>query len=195
MPVQVKQLDFEFQTWGGKRRGAGPKHKGPLERVSHAKRPKLKRRFPVHVTLRMRREVCHLRDVRRFKLLKLAFILANERFGFRLIHFSVQGNHIHFIVEAEDERSLSRGMQGLNVRIAKALNKSMKRHGKVLSDRYHAVILTTPTQTAHAVHYVLHNRQHHAPERHSANWLDPFASAFTPLLAPRTWLLEHAPPG
>ena len=179
--------------WGGKRRGAGPKHRGPLPRVPHAKRPTLKRRFPVHVTVRMRREVCHLRHSLCFKVLKNAFICANLRFGFRLIHFSVQGNHIHFIVEAEDERSLSRGMQGLNIRMAKALNKLMKRRGKVLSDRFHAVILKSPTQARHAVHYVLNNRRHHAPERYSANWIDPFASAFAPLIFPRTWLLEQAP--
>jgi REP element-mobilizing transposase RayT len=195
VPNQVKQRSFKFRPWGGKRRNAGAKPRQDRSRVSHEARPILKRRFPVHVTVRMRREVCHLRQRVCFAALRSAFVRANERFGFRLVHFSIQGNHIHFLVEAEDARSLSRGMQGLNVRMARGLNRLTNRRGKVLADRYHAVILQTPTQTAHALHYVLHNRQHHAPGRYAAGWRDPFASATQPLLTPRTWLLENAPPG
>jgi hypothetical protein len=78
--------------------------------------------------------------------------------------------------------------------MAIALNRLMQRKGRVLEDRYHAVILTTPTQTAHAVHYVLNNRQHHAPGRYPATWRDPFASAAAPFAEPRTWLLDNAVP-
>ncbi|HZS39317.1 MAG TPA: transposase [Polyangia bacterium] len=150
----------------------------------------LKRRFPVHVTVRMREDVCGLRSKSCFSALKSAFNAANGRVGFRVVHFSVQGNHVHFLVEAEGNRELSRGMQGLNVRMALALNRLMQRRGKVFADRYHAVVLKTPTQTKRALHYVVHNRQHHAPGRYSADWRDPFASAQGPLVAPRTWLLS-----
>ena len=154
----------------------------------------MKRRFPVHVTVRMRDDGCRLRSGTCFRVLKRAFHAANARFGFRVVHFSVQGNHVHFLVEAEGTRELSRGMQGLNVRMAMALNRLMRRRGKVFADRYHAVVLRTPTQTAHALHYVLRNRQHHAPGRYSADWRDPFASADAPLAAPRTWLLSSLSP-
>jgi REP element-mobilizing transposase RayT len=140
----------------------------------------------------MREDVCRLRSVQCFEVLKHAFLAANGRIGFRLVHFSVQGNHVHLIAEAEGTRELSRGMQGLNVRMATALNRLMQRRGKVLADRYHAVILRTPTQTANAVHYVLHNQQHHAPGRYPAEWRDPFASEEAPLVAARTWLLDLA---
>jgi len=151
----------------------------------------LKRRFPVHATVRMREDVCGLRSVDCFRALKRAFITANARAGFRVIHFSVQTNHVHFVVEAEGKKELSRGMQGLNVRMAVALNRLMKRRGKVFADRYHAVILRTPAQTARAVHYVVNNRRHHAPERVAAGWRDPFASAEAALERPRTWLLAQ----
>ncbi len=141
----------------------------------------------------MRREVCHLRQSVCFGVLKRAFYAAHERFGLRVIHFSIQGNHVHFIVEAKDAASLSRGMQGLNIRMAIALNRLMERKGRVLDDRYHAVVLRTPTQTAHAVNYVLNNRQHHAPARYPAGWRDPFATAAAPFAVPRTWMLENAP--
>jgi REP element-mobilizing transposase RayT len=98
--------------------------------------------------MRLQRGLSTLRHPRHFGALKRAFFSANDRYGLRLIHFSVQSNHLHFLVEAEDARSLSRGMQGLNVRMARALNRSMQRRGRVFSDRYHAVILQSPTQTA-----------------------------------------------
>jgi putative transposase len=143
----------------------------------------------------MREEVCRLRSVQCFRVLKQAFQAANARIGFHVIHFSVQGNHVHLIVEAQGTKELSRGMQGLNVRMAIALNRLMGRRGKVFADRYHEVILKTPTQAAHALHYVLNNRQHHAPGVHAADWRDPFASVDAPLAAPRTWFLKSRPPG
>jgi hypothetical protein len=192
VPNQSDQLGFVFRSRGGKRCGAGRKRLAERPRVSHKTRPILKHRFPVHVTSRMRRDIVHLRSGVCFRVLKRSFCAANQRFGFRLIHFSVQGNHLHFIVEADDARSLSRGMQGLHIRMATALNRLMQRKGKVFNDRYHAVILQTPTQAAHALHYVLHNRQHHAPGRYPSTWRDPFASTCAPLLVPRTWLLDEA---
>jgi REP element-mobilizing transposase RayT len=163
VPNQVKQLGFAFRPLGGKRRRAGRKRLAPRPRVSHKRREILKYWNPVHVTVRMRREVCNLRQSVCFRALKRAFCAANQRSDFQLVHFSVQGNHVHFLVEADGERELSRGMQGLNVRMAFALNRLIRRRGKVLDDRFHAVILRTPTQTAHALNYVLRNRQHHAP--------------------------------
>ena len=44
--------------------------------------------------------------------------------GLRIVQFSVQGNHLHLIVEADSSTALSRGMQGLCIRLAKALKAS-----------------------------------------------------------------------
>ncbi len=142
----------------------------------------------------MRREICNLRQSICFRVLKRAFYAANQRDDFQLVHFSVQGNHIHFLVEAKGSRELSRGMQGLNVRLAIALNRLIGRRGKVLDDRFHSVILRSPTQTAHALHYVLHNRRHHAPGVYPPAWRDPFATTDAPFAAPRTWFLRDGGP-
>src|SRR5437867_3599150 len=108
-----KQMVLKFRTWGGKRKGAGRKPKGEKAGVSHLRRAVLPQRFPVHVTWRMRKHVWNLRTKRCFRVLERAFWAGSDRFGFRLIHFSVQGNHIHLIGEAADRRALARGMQGL----------------------------------------------------------------------------------
>ncbi|HEY2748081.1 MAG TPA: transposase, partial [Polyangia bacterium] len=152
----MKQRQFAFRNWGGRRNGAGRKRVALRGRVVHRTRPALKARFPVHVTWRMRDGVW-LRTRRCFGALARAFWGGADRFGFRLVHYSVQGNHVHLLVEAEDERSLSRGMNGLGVRVAKRLNRVMRRSGKVLDDRYHGHILRTPTEVRRARHYVLQN--------------------------------------
>jgi hypothetical protein len=159
--------------------------------VSHLRREAFAARFPVHVTLRVRRGVPNLQEVRAFRAVEQGFFGGNGRFGVRLVHFAVLGNHVHLICEASGAGSLSRGMQGLGIRIAKGLNRVMKRRGRVFADRYHARILRTPTQTRHAVRYVLRNH-----ERHFGPGVDGITSLWFPetMLAPRTWLLRRQPP-
>jgi REP element-mobilizing transposase RayT len=108
------------------------------------------------------------------------------RFGFRLVHYSVMGNHVHLIVEAPDRRALSRAMKGGGVRIARALNRVMKRSGRVVGDRYHAHILKTPSEVKRARSYLLTNARHHYGQADR----DPYTST-RPLIAPRTWLLTR----
>ena len=151
--------------------------------------------------MRVKEHVWNLRSQRCFRALQAAFRKGRDRFGFQMNEFSVQGNHLHFIVEAEDETSLARGIQGLTIRMAKALNRVMGRHGKVFTDRYHARILRSPTQTGHAVRYVLDNFRKHMNKLGQpplpARFRDPYSSATrTPDLTkpPRTWLLQKAAP-
>jgi REP element-mobilizing transposase RayT len=140
-----------------------------------------------------------LRSRRCFSRIAKSFSRGRDRFGFRIVHFSVQGNHLHLVVEADDERALARGMQGLGVRIAKALNRLMARKGAVFADHYHARILRSPTQVANALAYVLMNYLHHFPEesaRYAKDARDRFSSAWReqgtdpPVAPPRTWLLS-----
>jgi REP element-mobilizing transposase RayT len=136
-------------------------------------------------------------------VLERAFSRGAERFGFRLVHFSIQSNHLHLLAEATDRRSLWRGMQGLLVRIARALNKLWTRRGKVFGDRYHARALRTPREVRFALVYVLHNARRHGVRvlgidvYSSGPWFDGWVEACTPpaRAAPgvwaRTWLLRE----
>ena len=91
----------------------------------------------------------------------------------RVIAFSIQGNHLHFIVEANDTEALSRGMQGLCIRMAKALNAMMRRSGRVFADHYHSRLLRSPSETVSAIAYVLDNHRHH----HGEGGVDRYSSA------------------
>jgi REP element-mobilizing transposase RayT len=144
--------------------------------------------------------VWNLRSRRAFRAIGRVFVACKERDGFRLVHFSVQGNHLHLIVEARDAQRLSRGMQGLTTWIARRLNQLIGRRGKVFADRFHAHALRTPLEVARAVGYVLGNfvvhelRRGAKSEKPALRAADPYSSAGrdrSGLTAPpRTWLLR-----
>jgi len=134
----------------------------------------------VHVTLRARPQVWNLRAKRCFTRLRRCFRAGCDQFGFALNEFSVQGNHLHLICEADDSRALSRGMQGLGIRMAKALNRVMERAGTVFAHRYHARVLRTLSEIRRALAYVLGNAAKHAREQGRplpAGWIDDRSSA------------------
>jgi REP element-mobilizing transposase RayT len=175
-------------TRGGKRPGAGRKRVRPLPEgwkagrtfVPHLRRVSIDARRPAHITLRLRPVVRTLRNGRHYKVVHAALGAGAERRGFRLVHYSVQRDHLHLIVEADDRRALARGMQGLNIRIARRLNRALKRSGPVLADRYHARVLGSPTEVRRALLYVLNNARHHAAQGRATypqSWIDPFSSA------------------
>src|SRR6185503_5059405 len=118
LPYQMrkKQLTLALKErfgWGGRRDGAGRKPVGRVAGVPHRERPVLEKEKPLHVTLRTVRELGNVRRKRYFFAIRDAFKEGRERFGFRLVHYSVQHDHIHMIVEANHRKALTRGMQGL----------------------------------------------------------------------------------
>jgi REP element-mobilizing transposase RayT len=159
------------------RRGR-PRKPGDFPR--HVRRPDVKRHTPVHVTLRMKKHVWKLRATRCFRVIRRAFVNGGSRFGFRLVHFSVQGNHIHLIGEAESTRAVSRALKGLGVRIARGLNGVMRRSGPVIAERYHLRLIETGEQARRTLLYVLNNYRRHAAqwgETLSDEFVDPCSSA------------------
>src|SRR5438552_4598286 len=141
---------------------AGRPPNGDKAGVSHLRREDVAPRHPVHVTLRAGGGVGSLRRQRMWMALEQAFREAKLRFGMRVVHYSNQGNHIHLLVEVDDRETLSRGMQGLAIRLARAINRLIERHGTVWADRYHAHVLRTRREVGNALRYVLGNFAHHA---------------------------------
>lgn len=186
-----RQLKLELPQWGGRRRGAGRrrKHARPGLKgteVPHRPRPELSPRHPVHVTLGFVPGLGYLRSYSRARAVEQVLREACERFGVRVVHYTIQGMHLHLILEAENASALSRGMQGLCIRLARRLNALARRDGRVLVDRYHAHVLKSRREVANAVRYVRENFRHHAREHLPRTFVDPFAST---LAQPQTWLL------
>lgn len=212
-PRRPKQLELTYRTWGGRRKGAGRKKTSGA--TSHRKRPPLASRHPVHVTLSvdpnlpqegLRRpdltaciEDC-LREIRGG---------AGARTDFRVVHYSIQRHHLHLIVEAVNRKALSRGMQGLTIRVAKRINKVLGRRGKVFIDRYFETVVKSPRQARNCLCYVLLNTQRHlahSGQRCEPGWIDPCSSGRyfdgwkgrpppapdpdKPVSEPHTWILS-----
>jgi putative transposase len=168
-----EQLAFVIRTHGGARPGAGRKRVAPRPSVPHRPRTPHNPHYPVHVTLRAGALPVSLRANRVFRVLRAALARASHS-SFRVIAFSAQADHLHLVVEADASRRLTTGLQGLAIRIAKAVNRALGRRGAVWADRYHARALTTPRAVRHALVYVLQNwRKHHR----DAGALDPCSSA------------------
>ena len=168
-----------FKSWGGARQGAGrPAAKGK-RRLAHRKRDRLRAYEPQHTTLRLADDVARVRTWRVFVEIVSAIGKA-QRGTFRVVEFSVQEGHLHLITEADGWKKLSDGVRGLEVRIARAINRVLGRAGRVFADRYHARALGTPREVRNALVYVLQNARKHFAQRGVVlrrDWLDRFSSA------------------
>lgn len=207
---KAQQLPFPNQH-GGRRRGAGRKPKGESAGVDHRTRPAQASRFPVHVTVKLQAGLPRLRSRETYAALREAFVAGCERGGFRLVQYAVLNDHLHFVVEASGRSVLSRGVQGLLIRIARRLNKLWERRGKVFADRYHDRVLKSPSEVRNVLRYVLGNGKKHAAQGRevsvpqamdtftSAPWFDGFRERIVvkglddvarPVTTARTWMLS-----
>jgi REP element-mobilizing transposase RayT len=158
-----------------------------------------------HVTARILRGLPSLRSRCVVRALEETFPRGCERPEFRLAEYSVQSNHLHFVVEADGADALGRGMRALLIRAALAANRVWGRRGPVMAGRYHARLLRTPREVRHALRYVVLNAVKHMrawrsrPELDPASsarwfegWAEPQLSAPDPpaVARPRFWLLS-----
>lgn len=192
--------------WGGRRERAG-RPKLPGSGVAHRSREKMASRHPAHVTLRVQKDVPSLRSARLVREIERSFRTACDQKRFRLIHYSIQSNHLHLVVEARDSEALGRGMMSIASRLARAVNRVFARNGRVLADRYHARVLKTPREVRNALAYVLLNARRHAGHRaskrsnldpaSSGRWFDGWRSRIAPapdspaVARPHTWLVQQ----
>ena len=183
--VRRGQVEMVFRRHGGKRPGAGRKPKGKRAGEPHEARPEHDGRHPVHVTLRVVGNIGRLRCRDLYLAVREATIVTARREDFRIVHMSVQRDHIHLIVEANHKTALSKGVQGFSISAARQINKALtarggdRRTGRVIGDRYHARPLTSPRAVRNTIAYVLQNWRHHDEDRASfaRSWkADPFSS-------------------
>ena len=163
--VPAKQLEIEFRSHGGKREGAGRKTASKRPPVHHVKRPEVPTRSTAHVTLRVRRDVPSLRSQRFIRDFQSRLRVGCERGNFRVCHFSIQGDHVHLVVEVSGKEALGCGMKSVGIRLARTVNRVFGRVGPVLFGRYHLRVLRTPREVRHALAYVLLNARKHWRQR------------------------------
>jgi putative transposase len=176
LPARGEQLSFaDKKSWGGPRPNAGPKP-GLRPKVRHRKRPAHAYYNPVHVTMRRAKGLPSFRVERLHRLLRDA-IRDTRRDGFRIVHYSVQNDHLHLLVEADDALRLTNGMKSFAVRVAMRVNRRImvRKSGRVWGDSYHRRELTTPSEVRNAIVYVLNNHLKHG--EWEVGLIDPCSSA------------------
>ncbi len=120
-----------------------------------------------------------LRGRKAAKALRHAFVHGCSKGRFRICQFSVQGNHVHLVCEADDALALARGIQGWKIRVTRRLNKLWHRSGTLWDDRYHAERITNLRQLRNTLCYVLHNARRHGEQLPAwTHGIDPYSSAY-----------------
>jgi REP element-mobilizing transposase RayT len=212
-PRQLTFDDHRRRTHGGRggyRKGAGRPARRPGI-VHHVRRPGVPAGCPAHLTLRVRAGIGSLRSRAFAREFKTSLAAACEQGAFRVVHYSLQRDHLHLIVEAAGKQALGAGMKSISSRLARVAQRVFGWRGPVLDGRYHLRLLGTPREVRNALAYVLPNvRKHwrqrngHAPpvrldEASSGRWFDGWSVlARGPTLAEprevapaRTWLLTR----
>lgn len=172
---------------GGRRIGAGRKKTGRKLGGPHRARPPLLKKHPVHVVLRTTREfqrhVGTLRQRCFYEAIRRVLVRYLEGENFRVVHISIQKNHLHLLVEAANGKALSRGMQSFNINAARAINGAWGRSGKVFAFRYHATQIKSDRYARNALSYVLNNWRRHREDfangRLDTARLDEYSSAIS----------------
>ncbi len=131
----------------------------------------------MHVTFRRAKNLPSFRSEVLHDLVLAVIRLMSKREGFRVAHYSIQHDHVHLIIEAEDDHILNRGIRSFAIRVALRMNRDVLRRpsGRVWGDRYHRRDLGSPPEVRHALVYVLANGVKHGVTRRGD--LDPFSSA------------------
>lgn len=149
----MKQLKLNIYKGvrGGRRPGSGRK-RIHSQGVSHRIREQITLNRPLHVNFKVKTSI---RNKACLKVLKRAIKNASSH-GLRILHFSLESNHVHLILEAFDNSILTRGMRSLTITFSKGVRK-----GRIQLERYHLHVLKTLRETKNAIHYVLFNHQKH----------------------------------
>jgi REP element-mobilizing transposase RayT len=193
----------------GRKREAKPRGKARVGRprkpnagVSHLARRAFDKPRALHITLRVLDVIGRLRTRSAYMAIREAAITVLKHDAFRIVQMSIEGTHVHLLVEADNRDALSTGMQAFGISAAKHLNAAFsraggwwerkraarlghalpkRRKGRVFSDRYHETVIKTPRQARHALAYVLNNWRRHGEDRRALarSWLiDPFATGW-----------------
>jgi REP element-mobilizing transposase RayT len=213
VPVQPELPFPPVPVRGGARPGAGRRPTGqfgrdsrgrPRSGVAHRVRAAVSRHKPLHVTVRTIPHAPSLRN--RAVAAAVGAVLkrrAQRDLRCRVVQFSLQRDHMHLLVEAEDREALTRGMQGLLSGLARVVNTTSGGRGSLWRDRYHARQLGTPKEVRACLVYVLRNSAKHAGTSHaidlfsSAAWFSGFAehgplrADAPPCVPARRWLLDR----
>jgi REP element-mobilizing transposase RayT len=139
--------------------------------IRHTKREEIRRETPLHLTIKLIRADVQNKTV--LKALRHAILRARLQ-GLRIIHYSLEHDHIHLYAESDDNKILARAMKALGGSLIKKINKYFKVKGRCYKTRYHLRILRSATEVKNVINYILKNGIKH---KRTKSVIDPYNSA------------------
>ena len=140
--------------------------------IRHIKRPKISRLTTLHLTIKVRSNKADIKSKKILKALHHAIKRARLK-KLRVIHYTLEFNHLHLLIECESHKTLHQGMQAFGISLSKAINRIKKLKGTVYKHRYHLKKLATRRELKNALHYIFNNGKKH---KRTNSILDPYNS-------------------
>lgn len=128
--------------------------------IRHVRRLRLKKASSLHLTIKVRENKADIQSKRILKALHHAIKRARLK-GLKVVHYTLEYNHLHLLVESVDNKTLHKGMQSFGITIAKAINKIKRTKGSVYKNRYHLKLISSPRQLRNVLHYIFNNGVKH----------------------------------
>lgn len=140
--------------------------------IRHTSRPLLRRPSSLHLTVKIKKNKADIKTKVVLSILKRAIMNARKR-GLRVVHYSLEYDHVHLLIEADNNRVLGKGMQAFGVTLAKAINRMRRLKGEVYKHRYHFRQITNARDLKNVMKYIFNNGLKHKTAKSVVN---PFNS-------------------
>lgn len=143
--------------------------------IRHIARDKVTKHTSLHLTIKIERLKAGLRNKDVLKQLHDSIKKA-RKIGLRVIHYTLEFDHVHLLVEVDSNQQLAKGMQSFGISFSKGINKIKAQVGKVFKTRYHFRKLKSPNEIKNVIFYILGNSLKHKKD---FSILSPYNTAIT----------------
>ncbi|MGZ3789032.1 MAG: transposase [Bacteriovorax sp.] len=140
--------------------------------IRHSSRPFLKKPSSLHLTVKIKKNRADMKNKSVLGLLKRAIKNARRQ-GLKVIHYSLEYDHVHLLIEADNNYILGKGMQAFGVTLSKAINRMRKLKGGVYKHRYHFRHISSARELKNVMNYIFTNGLKHKTAK---NIMNPFNS-------------------
>jgi hypothetical protein len=139
--------------------------------IRHTRREEIIAPRPLHLTIKLIRADVQNKSI--LKGLRHAILRARLQ-GLRIIHYSLEHDHVHLYAEASDNKTLAKGMKALGGSLVKKIHRHLGTSGSFYKTRYHLRILRSAMEVKHVLNYILKNGIKH---KRTSLVIDPYNSA------------------
>lgn len=143
--------------------------------IRHLKRAQINRPMPLHLTIKLKKAYMQNgQNVQNKHILKHAIKRARIM-GLKIVHYSLEHDHVHLYTECESNVILTKAMKAFGVSLAKNINKYFSSKGQVYKTRFHLRILKSASEVKNVINYILKNGIKH---KRANSIFDPYNSSF-----------------